>query len=777
MLRSIVLSGVVAVSVTVLAAAAQTASPCGVGFTWNRGADWKFGTADGSSGGNPCKDSAGNAVWQAEYILNVPEGSDLDTSDGIAPWYTLPSSGLMVWDGHWSGGTWAKLYDNPPTASRKGIGHVPNNQSYNGDHYANVPLLRWKNPSAERITVSLTAASSSFSAVFGPYIPAGSKADVMIGWTDASDGDRIHLLYSATVVKTAAADALQSIPLPELDINALVLEPGDSIIFSVRSRTKTTGFNWGSIGFFDDVNITVVPGAADGISVELLDGTKVTGKPKLDQIGVNTAFGALKIPIADLVGFTPGMDSRPEVVERVGSLIAALASTNSQEREQAQKELVEMGPMLKPIVAERVNDQNVERRARVAQILKAYETWATGHPAAPKSSTVPTSRQDRVQTASFDIVGKITDKHFQIETDFGTFKIELSQVYKVRIARVRNAEKRTCNMAFELRDSSRVKGRLEQATIRVRLPHGEANLPISLVQTVVVQTDRGTVDVILKGGDHLKGIAEWPDKLALKTLFGTLIIPPGEVTRIEACAADAVLPHGLVLHYSFDEKSDKVSDCSGKGNHGAVSEAQYVRDGHSGGAYLLDGENDHITAPNSDSLEIRKEVTVAVWVKLASFGPGGYGNEQGYLVNKGDDLWWNPAFFLGYNKGSGSGAPRWPAKPGPFPAVFHVGNETGSQNGGGKTVTSETKLETGKWYHLAGTYDGAKVKIYINGKLEGEEPYAGLLRSDRAPVHLGGGKLFGTDWGNQFTANGTIDDVMIWARALSAEEVRRVHEQ
>jgi hypothetical protein len=215
---------------------------------------------------------------------------------------------------------------------------------------------------------------------------------------------------------------------------------------------------------------------------------------------------------------------------------------------------------------------------------------------------------------------------------------------------------------------------------------------------------------------------------------------------------------GLVLYLPLDEKSDKAADKSDKGNHGVVYEARYTTKGRVGGAYVLDGSNDHIEIANSDSLEVRKELTVAIWVKLASLGPKGYGNEQGYIVNKGDGLWWNPAFCLGFEKGAGR-------------VLFHVCNETGSQNGGGKTVMGTTKLEPDMWYHLAGTYDGAEVKIYVNGRLEAAEKYSGLLRADRAPIHLGGGKLFGTGWGNQFTITGTIDELMIWDRALTKDEV------
>jgi len=218
---------------------------------------------------------------------------------------------------------------------------------------------------------------------------------------------------------------------------------------------------------------------------------------------------------------------------------------------------------------------------------------------------------------------------------------------------------------------------------------------------------------------------------------------------------------GLVLHYTFDKnEAGIVTDQSDKKNNGTVVGATFT-DGKNGGAYSLSGSNDHITAPNSDSLEIKDKLTLAIWVNLTSLNPGGYGNEVGYIINKGDDLWWNPAFSIGFGKGGGE----------PF---FHVCNATDPQRGGGKSAGSAAKMELGTWYHLAGVYDGATVKLYVNGNLEKTEAYSGPLRSDKAPVHLGGGKLFGVDWGNNFTVNGRVDEVMIYNLALSDNEVRQL---
>ncbi len=233
-------------------------------------------------------------------------------------------------------------------------------------------------------------------------------------------------------------------------------------------------------------------------------------------------------------------------------------------------------------------------------------------------------------------------------------------------------------------------------------------------------------------------------------------------------------PDGLVLHYAFDESDGKATDLSPCGNNGTVHGATFT-DGRRGGGYYLNGDNQYIAIPNTPSLEVTTAVTIATWAKLKSFAPGGYGNEHGYLIDKGNDLWWNPAFCLGYAKGSGAGVARRPGKPGPFPALFHVGDDDSAQkhgNHGGKTVRSETLLETGRWYHLAGTYDGQTLKLYINGRLEGEADYGKPIRCDKAPVHLGGGKLFGTGWGNHFTTDAVIDEVRIYNRALAPDELR-----
>ncbi len=217
---------------------------------------------------------------------------------------------------------------------------------------------------------------------------------------------------------------------------------------------------------------------------------------------------------------------------------------------------------------------------------------------------------------------------------------------------------------------------------------------------------------------------------------------------------------GLVLRLDFDKSGKQALDKSPMKNHATVHNAKFIAKGRFGGAYSLDGRGDYLRIPNSSSIEIRDAVTVAVWVKLHSFGPKGYANENGYIVNKGDDYWWNPAIGLGYSKGAQT-------------PLFHIGSPTARQTGV-KSLRGVTKLVAGKWYHLVGTYDGTVSKLYVNGKLENSLMFKRRMRADKAPVLLGGGHLGSGEFRNQFTVDGTIDNVMIWNRALDADEVRSI---
>lgn len=81
--------------------------------------------------------------------------------------------------------------------------------------------------------------------------------------------------------------------------------------------------------------------------------------------------------------------------------------------------------------------------------------------------------------------------------------------------------------------------------------------------------------------------------------------------------------------------------------------------------------------------------------------------------------------------------------------------------GYGQDAHSTTPIQTGTWVHLAATYDGTQAVVYVNGV---EERRANLaLQTTASPLQLGGRRF-----------HGSITDVRIWQRVLSAEEVAAV---
>ena len=92
---------------------------------------------------------------------------------------------------------------------------------------------------------------------------------------------------------------------------------------------------------------------------------------------------------------------------------------------------------------------------------------------------------------------------------------------------------------------------------------------------------------------------------------------------------------------------------------------------------------------------------------------------------------------------------------------MHVNTDKGTAN-----AASALKMGVKEWYHVAGTYDGAKIKIYINGKLEGSAPHKGKL-STGSPWDV----MVGTKASREFNWKGFIDEVRVSSIARTAEEL------
>jgi hypothetical protein len=90
----------------------------------------------------------------------------------------------------------------------------------------------------------------------------------------------------------------------------------------------------------------------------------------------------------------------------------------------------------------------------------------------------------------------------------------------------------------------------------------------------------------------------------------------------------------------------------------------------------------------------------------------------------------------------------------------------------GNTVCSGVDLPMNVWTHLAGTFDGSTISLYMNGQLIGQQTGASLGPSNTQPLLIGGTTQTGPC--GQQTTGGLIDEVDIFDRALSEQEVQSI---
>ncbi len=231
-----------------------------------------------------------------------------------------------------------------------------------------------------------------------------------------------------------------------------------------------------------------------------------------------------------------------------------------------------------------------------------------------------------------------------------------------------------------------------------------------------------------------------PAGLAAGTYTGAVIVTApgatGSPRSIPVTFTVTAAPTGLVAAYGFDEPSGAATDASGSGNTGTVNGATRTASGRFGGALAFDGVNDRVSVPHSASLALTNAMTIEAWVAPDALG----GWRTVLLKERAGDL--NYALYGSDDQGR--------------PSVF--GRDRGT--------TGAAALGLGTWTHVAGTYDGATLRFYVNGAQVATRALTGTLASGTGPLSIGGNGV----WGEWFS--GRIDEVRVYNRVLSAADIQ-----
>ena len=205
----------------------------------------------------------------------------------------------------------------------------------------------------------------------------------------------------------------------------------------------------------------------------------------------------------------------------------------------------------------------------------------------------------------------------------------------------------------------------------------------------------------------------------------------------------------LVLYLTFDEDpEDVVNDVSPHGNHGKVKGEPIQVDGKFGLARQFDGVGDALEIPHHVSLNMRDAVSIEMWVKLDE--DGGADSEVG--LEKGGWEAGEYSLYTFYVPGNG-----WAMQLKDLPEAC------GDANGGNLGAD----VRDGEWHFLAGVWDGDTISLYTDGILElSFECAGGPLGSNKQSIFIGA-RTASMRW-----LKGVIDEVRVYSRALSEQEVK-----
>jgi PKD repeat protein len=200
-------------------------------------------------------------------------------------------------------------------------------------------------------------------------------------------------------------------------------------------------------------------------------------------------------------------------------------------------------------------------------------------------------------------------------------------------------------------------------------------------------------------------------------------------------------PAGLVGAYAFNEGAGfSASDRSGFGNEGTLSGAAWVAVGRFGGAVSFDGVNDWVSVADSGSLDLSSGMTVEGWVR-----PSAAGSVWRTVALK--ETAGNLAYGLYADEGSG--------------------RPSGHVNVGGDRDTRGTgAVPLNAWTHLAVTYDGATLRLFVNAAQVSSRALPGQILVSSGPLRIGGNAV----WPEWF--QGLIDELRVYNRALTPQQLQ-----
>ena len=209
---------------------------------------------------------------------------------------------------------------------------------------------------------------------------------------------------------------------------------------------------------------------------------------------------------------------------------------------------------------------------------------------------------------------------------------------------------------------------------------------------------------------------------------------------------------GPILSLPMNEGTGTTTaDASGNGSNGVLQNGSTWTTGKFGTGVKFDGSNDVVYVSSPTALNtVKTGVTVSAWVYRNA-------NQSGdvSVVSREVGKTWYEHYYLGFKDGK---------------SQWYVNTSSGYSNMGlGATAP------VGQWTHVVGTYDGSTVRFYVNGVQQYSTPHSGTFATDTTGLTIGANHN-GANHAAEEAFNGNIDEVNVYAYALSAQEVTQLYQ-
>ena len=207
--------------------------------------------------------------------------------------------------------------------------------------------------------------------------------------------------------------------------------------------------------------------------------------------------------------------------------------------------------------------------------------------------------------------------------------------------------------------------------------------------------------------------------------------------------------NGLVGYWPFN---GNANDESGNGNNGVVNGATLIsnRFGNANSAYYFDGVSNFISVEDHPSIQLTTSLTLSAWMREDTLkleqpllGKGRSFNQTGYAL-----------FHRALGQGVSSG-------------MSLVNNTIYNE-----VFVDQSMLSIGEWHNLVGTYNGNTGKLYLDGVLINSlDNTMNLIYNEETKIYFG----HEVQYGHIRFFEGSLDDIGIWNRALSDQEITNLY--